>query len=382
MQDVQATMPLRRGASNPRSRSFAGSEGLGRFELLDEHEIDALQPEWRDLWQRASGDYLMQTYDWAQISLRHPPDRRPRRAFCVVGRKFGRADVIWPFVVYANNHLRLATMIAAEWGDYTSPLVADGPDAAERTRTAWLAARRLVPCDVFDLRFVRQSSVLHDIIANDASPKEMLYKLEAPWIALKGFADWDGYWQTIDADHRRDLGRKERRLAELGAVQVHEITDPARGRDMIDWMIHHKRIWLDHAAKEDKIRLRTQEYPQFLKAQVDAFFPNGQCLIFALTLNDRVLAVDLVSIDKMRLEWNVGTFDYEFRRFSPGLVLKRHHVRWAWERGLDYDMRLGGGQHKRFWGNRVEQTTTWRVANSAIGRGYILMKRGIKMLRH
>ncbi len=146
-------------------------------------------------------------------------------------------------------------------------------------------------------------------------------------------------------------------------------------------MIRHKRTWLDHAGREDKICLRTDEYPRFLKAQVRAFFPSGHCMIFVLKLDDRIIAMDLASIDKVRFECNVGTFDYELRKYSPGHVLKEHHIRWALERGLDYDMRLGDGEHKRFWGNRAERTFTWRVANSPWGMAYIAGKMGIAAAR-
>jgi CelD/BcsL family acetyltransferase involved in cellulose biosynthesis len=351
------------------------------FELVADTRFDALKPEWDALWRRAPREYLMQTPDWAAISVRRPPDGRPRRAMCVVGRRKGRIDALWPFVVYQNNRWRVATTIAAEWGDYTSPLVEDGPESSVRTRAIWGAARRLVRCDLFDLRYVRESSDLHRVISEDPTPKELLYPLEMYEVLLKGYATWNDYWQTIDPNSRRDLNRKRRRLQEQGQVAVQQIDDVGRGRELIDWMLHHKRIWLDHAGKEDKIRLRTNEYGDFLKAQVETFFPTGRCMMFALTLNDRVLGVDLASIDRTRFEWNVGTFDYEFRRFSPGLLLKEHQVRWAFERGLDYDMRLGGGQHKRFFSNLVEQTNTWRVANSAWGHAYVLMKRGVRRLR-
>lgn len=354
---------------------------FNEFDLVRADRLETLDDGWAELWKRSQTAYLMQTLEWTRITLENPPDNRRREVYCIVGNQDGQVDVIWPFTVYRNNQWRMATPIAADWGDYTSVLVEDGPETAMRTQAAWQAARRLIPCDLFDLRFVRESDPLHSIIEHDSTPKQTLYQLEAPWIALKGFQKWDDYWQTINANHRRDLGRKRRRLAEQGEIRVHEVTDPARGRELIDWMIDHKRIWLDHAEREDKIRLRTDEYPRFLKAQVDALFPTGRCMIFALTLGDRVLAMDLASIDKTRFECNVGTFDYEFRKWSPGHILKEYHIKWALDRGLDYDMRLGDGEHKRFWGNRIEQTTTWRVANSAWGHAYVLLKQGIARLR-
>lgn len=342
--------------------------------VTDLRALERLRPEWKALWQSAPFDYLMQDFDWTRITLENPPDPRPRRLACLTGRCDGRLTVIWPFSVCRQNGLRVATQIAAEWGDYTSPLVADGGDQVEKVARAWSALRALCGCDVFDLRFVRDSTPLSTVLRRDRSHKRILYKLEAPWTALRHIPDWDAYWETRDADHRRDYRRKQRRLAELGALRFEMAADVGQGEKLIDWIIAHKRIWLDHSGKEDKIRLLTAAYPQFLKAQVRAFLPAGRCIIFALKLDDRIIAADLASVDKSRLEWNVGTFDYEYRKYSPGNLLKEQQIRWALTRRLDFDMRLGDGQHKRLWGNRVEETYTYRCANSTLGLGYLAAK--------
>lgn len=366
-----------------RDRVGAGSTGCeDSYDVVTGRDgLDALRAEWNHLWQRASRDYLMQDWDWLRITLDNPPDARERRLFCLLGRRDGRLGLAWPFVVYRHHFLRLATPAAAEWGDYTDVLVEDCADAEDRVARAWREVRAACRCDLFDLRFVRESSVFSRVLAADDTPRTLLYELPAPWISLSAYEEWSDYWRTISPDQRRDLGRKRRRLAELGRLEVQEITDATEGAALIDWMIHHKRIWLDHAAREDKIRLRTEAYRQFLKAQVGALFPTGRCLIFVLKLDGKVIALDLASVDKARLECNVGTFDYEYRKYSPGHVLKEYHVRWALERGLDYDMRLGDGEHKRFWGNRVENTSSWRVANSPLGLGYVAAKRGVAAVR-
>lgn len=376
--DAPIAIDLAEPASCVGGTPWQGATRFDHFEVItDRAALERLGPEWDALWQRASDDYLMQTSDWARTTLDNPPDARPRRLFCLTGRREGRLGLIWPFVVYRNNGLRMASPVAAEWGDYSSVLVENCDDAEARVAAAWRAARAACPCDVFDLRYVRESSRLQRVLVRDRSVKMLLYALEAPWIELKGFANWDEYWRGINATHRRDLGRKHRRLAELGNLRIEEVTDPVRGAEIIDWMIAHKRVWLEHAGREDKIRLRTDEYPRFLQAQVRTFFASGRCRIFVLMLGERILAMDLASIDKTRFECNVGTFDYEFRRFSPGHILKQHHIRWALERGLDYDMRLGDGEHKKFWGNRIENTFTYRVANSPVGVGYMLLKRAV-----
>lgn len=351
------------------------------YEIIsDWRQLDALSPEWAALWQRAHADYLLTSPDWAGISRRIPPDARARHLVCLIARRHGRLGLVWPFVVYANNWWRVAVPLASEWGDYSSVLVEDGPDAEARVSAAWAVLRRSCRCDLISLSFVRENSSLARLVSRDRRPKVALHELEAPWASLTG-GSWQTYWASRSAHERSGFARKRRRLEEKGALTIEEIRTPREAAPVVEWLIEAKRVWLAKSGREDKIRLLTDEFRQFLCALTDTFMPEGRCALFVLRQGETILAADLNLIDKARVEWYVGTFHPDYARFTPGQILKEHCVRWACEHGLDYDMRLGGGQHKHFWANRVEATTTWRLANSSWGVAYVRLKQGLAAVR-
>jgi CelD/BcsL family acetyltransferase involved in cellulose biosynthesis len=361
----------------PVAASVTGDE----YEIItDLQQIEALAPEWAALWQRAHADYLLTSPDWARISQRIPPDARVRRLICVVARRNGRLDLVWPFVVYRNNLWRVAVPLSSEWGDYSGVLVEDGPDADARVAAAWETLRHTCRCDLISLSFVRENSVLARLVGRDTGPKVALHELEAPWASLAGHS-WQSYWASRSARERNGFARKRRRLEEGGALTIEEIHAPRDAAPVLEWLIEAKKVWLAKSGRPDKIRLQTDEFRRFLSALADTLMPEGRCALSVLRQGQTILAADLNLIDKARVEWYVGTFHPDYARFTPGQILKEHCLRWACERGLDYDMRLGGGQHKHFWANRVEPTTTWRLANSPWGAAYVWMKQGLAASR-
>jgi CelD/BcsL family acetyltransferase involved in cellulose biosynthesis len=186
---------------------------------------------------------------------------------------------------------------------------------------------------------------------------------------------------TRSPQPRRDLGRKHRRLAEKGPLDFSVITNPDDAVPAIDWMLHHKARWLERSGKEDATWIGEERFRTFLQKLMLRFGPEQRCAVLALKQGGKILAADLVSIEGSRVGWYMGTFDQEFRRHSPGHVLKEYALRWALERGLTFDMRLGDGEHKRFWATGAETTMTLRFSISAWGRIYMAAKRVQPLLR-
>lgn len=336
--------------------------------------LEALAPEWEGLSRDATASYLTDSFAWAKLSWDCPLTDSARGLFCVVGRRAGHLALVWPFVVRRHRGFRIAQPLATTWGDYSTVPVAGGPAAEELVGTAWSVLRRRCPADLIHLPFVRQGSLLNGIVSRQAGCV-LLHSLPAPWVCWDGLATFDDYLHRLSPAPRRDLLRKERRLAEMGRLRFESITDAARARPAIDWMLFHKARWLDRSGKQDTTWIRAEQFRTFLCSLMETCGPSGRCIIHILMLDDKPIAADLSAIDAVRVGWYMGTFDDALARHSPGNVLKLLTLRWAFERGLIFDMRLGEGEHKRFWANRVETTLTWRAAVSSWGRAYVFGRR-------
>ncbi|HYD07157.1 MAG TPA: GNAT family N-acetyltransferase, partial [Reyranella sp.] len=65
-----------------------------------------------------------------------------------------------------------------------------------------------------------------------------------------------------------------------------------------------------------------------------------------------------------RLEGYLSGFDSKWAHCSPGHLLVEYTARWAFERGLDLDTRIGDERYKQDWATHSCDTFTWYVATS------------------
>jgi CelD/BcsL family acetyltransferase involved in cellulose biosynthesis len=62
-------------------------------------------------------------------------------------------------------------------------------------------------------------------------------------------------------------------------------------------------------------------------------------------------------------------------------VLTEHVLRWAFERGLDVDFRIGDEPYKEKWTDHRVDTATWQVATSLRGLPAVMRRRATRLLR-
>jgi CelD/BcsL family acetyltransferase involved in cellulose biosynthesis len=89
------------------------------------------------------------------------------------------------------------------------------------------------------------------------------------------------------------------------------------------------------------------------------------------------IAAQLATVDPTRFEAHIGVYDPEWSFFAPGQVLTEHCLDWAFERGLDFDLRVGEEAYKRDWATRSCDTTSWYVATSWRGLRVVTRRRTV-----
>jgi len=94
--------------------------------------------------------------------------------------------------------------------------------------------------------------------------------------------------------------------------------------------------------------------------------------LFALKVDGRVIAANLVTVDGARVEALINVYDRAWRGYAPGQLVMEQCIAWAFERGLDFDLRIGDAAYKRSWASRPVATNTWYVASGARGLGVVL----------
>ncbi len=318
-----------------------------------------LAAEWDDLAQRCPGYYFAQTHRWADAAWRLIAKPRGRQLQCLSLYSQGRLVGVWPLAVECGGKLRIVRPLGTEGSEYSAPLVEPGPDLAARTRLLWRAAAKLG--DLVVLPNVRADTPLAGLLSGNSLWRAPDLAAPAPFIAHRDYADWGAYQKTLSASLRHKLRRVRRRLAEKGVVTLGAEV-PESSAALVDWMLERKKRWLDHQGLQSDWIGRT-DYRDFLVALAS----RADAKVFALKLDGVPIAAQLATVDPTRFEAYIGVYDPQWSFYAPGQILTEHCLSWAFERGLDFDLRVGEEPYKRDWAPRSCDTTTWYVATTRRG---------------
>src|SRR5690349_7766873 len=102
------------------------------YEIIDDiARFRELEEEWNALFDRVAGAYFSQSFEWCRVGWEEVAAPRRHRLHCIVGRRDGKAILIWPFVTWRPGLWSVAHPLGSETTEYTCPLVVDD-HAAER----------------------------------------------------------------------------------------------------------------------------------------------------------------------------------------------------------------------------------------------------------
>jgi CelD/BcsL family acetyltransferase involved in cellulose biosynthesis len=341
-----------------------------------------LREPWGELCARVRTPFVGQTFDWAWLCWQTVACPRGRTLACVVARCEGRLVLVWPLAI-SHDPWRGATArsLDSETSEYSDMLVEAGPDAAGRVACALSALRRARACDLVELANVRADTVLASVLATSLPGPRPFREgsMTAASVDWRGVESWESYIEGLDAKERRELGRKKRRLEEQAPLRMDVLQDVSEAASVIDWTLDQKLAWLESTGRHNAW-IATPEHRAFLKASMATLGPAGRRVIFVLRLGETIIAMLLSSVADTRLEWFMCASDPAYARQSPAQVLREFVLRWAYERRLDCDFRMGEQRFKHLWGNAITPTSTWVIGHSVRGRTLMACQRAKRAL--
>jgi len=187
----------------------------------------------------------------------------------------------------------------------------------------------------------------------------------APYVACADYPDWAAYHATVSSQLRSQIRRRRRKLAQKGQVFLGR-ESPAGCASLIDWMLEQKKRWLvrSNLTNDWTDRLDCRDFLVALAAREDT---TGGVALFALKVDGVPIAAYLISAGRRRVEYYLSAYDAEWSPYSPGAILIEYLLQWAFERGLDFDFRIGGQAYKYKWAKGSCDTVNWHIATGKRG---------------
>ena len=312
---------------------------------------------------RCPGYSLSQTFQWAEEAWQTISQPLGRELNCITLRSEGRLVAVWPLIVCRERGLRILRPLGFEVREYCAPLVEPGAEAEGRVALMWEAAAHST--DLAVLLYVHVNSLLAGILRGESHWSVTYGSTPAPYVARADYTDWPAYHATISSQFRYQIRRRRKKLAEHGEVVMErESADGCAA--LIDWMLDEKIRWLARMNLTNDWMFRP-DCRDFLVALATREDATGGVAMFSLKLNGVPIAVYLVSVDRSRVEYFVSAYNPEWSSCSPGAILIEYLLQWAFERGLDFDLRSGDQPYKYKWARQSFDVAHWQVATGLRG---------------
>jgi CelD/BcsL family acetyltransferase involved in cellulose biosynthesis len=255
--------------------------------------------------------------------------------------------LLWMTTPYKGQflHRQILEPIGQALFGYHDPLVVGDDVSRIDWQELWevLRCSLRTACDQALFRFVhpRYAYCRHTMICAE----------ESPVLQLDQTANFAGLLARCSQNHRGDVRRRFRRLAERGDVTLSVMQAGDTELAVTEFRDHfvpaYNRIWDGHPAGN---LLRQPGVSAFLARVVGEGVRDGWGHFVSLRVNGQPIAWHLGLYDHGQLYWWVPTYDPGWERFSPGKVLLAKLIEHAIAAGWSQIHFLTGGHaYKLAW---------------------------------
>jgi len=158
---------------------------------------------------------------------------------------------------------------------------------------------------------------------------------------------WDDFIASrTSKDQLRVYKRRRRQLNELGQVQFSQLLDPEGQALALEWLFKHKLDWISRSGKTLEFFFKYDDF-DILERALNNGDANQGLQIYQLTLNDKIIAVQLVARSLTNIDLLHVCHDRDFDKYSAGRIIIEDVMELALENNLDVDLGLGDLAWKR-----------------------------------
>lgn len=307
--------------------------GTERLEIVRSADrLAAVEAQWMQLWHRTDG-LIFQSHAWVSAWWSTVADRDQRALRVGLVWNGDRLVAVIPLAIGKRKGLRFLEWAASSYTDYGDILVA--PECSlSALQDLWA---QLCDAGGFDLAFLNRllpDAAARKIFAAGASSgirlrpnhrEEVSYRVAGPW--KSGTAWFEDQSKKTRQNYRRGI----KTLEETGKVKFRLLAPDEPLQPVLDRLSALKRRWLVQHTRESQL---FEEGAPVLAALVDALARAGVLRIFVLECDGVMVAVSINFIQRQVMMALVTTFDPDFSRASPGIILIMDYIQWSIDHGL------------------------------------------------
>lgn len=356
-----STGPERTGAVRP----AGGEVNLDIFRQMPEAE-----PAWRGFEAHAE-HYVFQTFDWLHAWQKCVGEREGiRPAIVVIRASAGVPAMLLPLGLAQRGGITRLGWLGGRITDYHGPLLAPDWRAMLNGRPfagIWAAVRRRLPA--------------HDLVFLEKQPERIGSQpnpfLELPCVPHPSnahHATLSGSYNAFldshrSADSRRRDRSRERRLAQLGALNFRVAHDPADARHIAAVMLRQKSLALHRLGAYD---LCGDSGHRDLMEQLCAHHTSSGLVQFrALEIGAHIVATMFGLTYRGRYYGLMRSYDPAYARYSPGTLLQHRLIEWCAANAIHtVDFTIGDEDYKNAWCDQELRMYDCIQATSA--RGHLI----------
>ena len=308
-------------------------------EIGSAEELNPLRAEWLALWKRSSTSTPFQFPDWLIPWWKHFGVGQ----LCVLAvtdeeRLVGLAPL---FI----TNTRALSLLGTGNSDYLDILLDDRVcnDAAAAI-FAHLCAHQSA-WDECDFQNLRHTSPLLTM-KTCAGLREQLQEQNFCPVTLLPASEQQ-YLDRLSPQLRHNLDYYQRRLSTLGDVVIEHANEDNFSELFDAFLKLHEARWRMNSMPGV---LCDENVQSFHHEAASGFLASGALRLYALRINDRIIASLYGFHHSARTYYYLGGFDPEFKQYSPGTILVAHAITTAIREGAkEFDFLRGREDYKDRW---------------------------------
>jgi CelD/BcsL family acetyltransferase involved in cellulose biosynthesis len=334
----------------------------------------AIGPAWTALWQSLDG-LIFQNHAWVSAWWQTLP-KGDRTALRIgLAWKDEQLIAVAPLCIRRRKGLRFLEWAASPYTDYPDFLVAPDcpPEAVERL---W---RQISVDGGFDLAFLMR-------LSPDSTAQKLLLKRsqgvrlranhrrEVSYRVAGSWASGDEWFGAQSKKTRKNYRHSINMIDKIGAERFRLLPADEPVEPVLERLWALKRKWLE---ERDRASELFDKDNAALLALVNVMAKAGVLRIFVLECEGSMIAISVNFVQRGAMMAYLTTYDPEFGRASPGMLLMMDYIRWSFDNGLQVvDFLCGAEPFKQRFATQSVNLDTVMGIRTPTGAFATLVDRG------